>query len=223
LALERLKRSVARAAPLTGWLFGIKVPPEGAQGHWDYSTLVLFAELKKRVTPGSRVLELGTGETGTLSVAMARRVKAEYLALDIDARAVASARAVAFDNAVAVEFLQSDLLAAVPIDRSFDLTFFNPPYVPRALSASWERLGEPSRVWDGGFDGLDIIRRFWIEAKDRGPRLGTVLMGFNRNSVPENRIEMLALEQGFKLVGARRALHPGTVHVFEAAGRMGPM
>lgn len=221
MALEGLKRSVARYAPLTRWLFGITVPSGNAQGHWDYSTLVLYAELKERVKPGQRILELGTGETGTLSNAMAKRVKARYLALDIDASALALAAKVAAANGVNVEFIQSDLLGAIGVDRSFDLTFFNPPYVPRSLSAHWTTLGEPSRVWDGGEDGLDVIREFWIAAGERGTKLGTVLLGFNRKSVPEKQVEALAKAQGFSLVGISRAVHPGTVYVFEALGHSG--
>lgn len=217
MALEGLKRAVARSPRLTRLLFGIRVPSNTAQGHWDYSTLVLFDELRKRAKPGQRVLELGTGETGTLSIALARLVPGTYLALDIAADAVASARRVAAGNAAAVEFLQSDLFTAVPEDRVFDVTFFNPPYVPRALGARWGTLGEPSRVWDGGEDGLDVIRKFWKAAEPRGARLGTILMGFNRRSVPETEVEALARGSGFVSAGVRRAVHPGTVLAFRKA------
>ena len=214
MALERLKRTVARSALLTRLLFGIRVPSRTAQGHWDYSTLVLFDELRKRAKPGQRLLEMGTGQTGTLSVALARLVPGTYLAVDIATDAVLSARDVAADNAVAVEFQQSDLFSSVPEDRVFDLTFFNPPYVPRRLSARWKTLGEPPRVWDGGEDGLDVIRKFWIAAERPGPRLGTILLGFNRQSVPEAEVEALAHASGFSRTGLKRALHPGTVMAF---------
>jgi len=219
LALEGLKRSVARSAALTRLLFGIRVPSGTAQGHWDWSTLVLFDELRKRAKAGQRVLEMGTGETGTLSIALSRLTPGSYLALDIAEDAVVSARRVAAENRAEVEFIQSDLFAAVGEDRSFDLTFFNPPYVPRALSARWKSLGEPARVWDGGEDGLDVIRRFWIAAEKPGLRLGTILMGFNRHSVPETAIEALARASGFSVVEVNRAFHPGTVLAFQASPR----
>lgn len=204
-------------APLTRLLFGVRVPHETAQGHWDYSTLVLFEELKSRIRPGARVLELGTGEAGILSIALARRIPGSYLALDIAEDAVLSARKVAAANGVAVEFLQSNLFASVPEDRSFDFTFFNPPYVPRALSARWKTLGEPARVWNGGEDGLDVIRKFWAAAGERRARLGTIFMGFNRKSVPEASIVALARASGFTLVAGRKAGHPGTAFGFEAS------
>jgi len=208
---------VARAAPLTRLLFGVRVPHPTSQGHWDYSTVVLFHDLKGRIRPGARVLELGTGEAGILSIALARRIKGSYLALDIAEDAVLSARKVAAANGVAVEFLQSDLFSSVPEDRSFDFTFFNPPYVPRAFSARWKTLGEPARVWDGGEDGLDVIRRFWVAAGERRARLGMIFMGFNRKSVPEAAIVTLARGSGFTLVAGSRAGHPGTALGFEAS------
>jgi methylase of polypeptide subunit release factors len=215
LALERLKRFVAHAAPLTRMLFGVRVPHPTEQGHWDFSTLVLFDELRRLVRPDQAVLELGTGEVGVLSIALSRRIPARYLAIDVADEAVQSARRVAAANDVTVEFLQSDLLAAIPLGRTFDVTFFNPPYVPRNQSAVWKPFGEPSRVWDGGEDGLDVIRRFFAEAEVRGSRLGTLLIGFNRNSVSEAAIAGIAAGNGFVTTSVRRAIHPGTVLVFE--------
>ena len=216
MAFERLKRSVAHAAPLTRVLFGVRVPHPTEQGHWDFSTLVLFDELRRRVKPGQRILELGTGEAGILSIAMARRTPAQYLALDLADDAVQSARRVAAANDAVVEFLQSDLLAGIPSGRSFDLTFFNPPYVPRRQSAVWKTFGEPSRVWDGGEDGLDVIRKFFLEASAWGSRLGTILIGFNRQSVTEVQVAQIARAQGFLPTKATLAFHPGTVLSLEA-------
>ncbi len=221
MALERLKRTVARAAPLTRLLFGVRVPHRTEQGHWDFSTLILFDELRKRAKPGQRILELGTGEVGTLSVALARLIPAQYLALDIAEEAVLSARKVASANHVTVEFLKSNLLAAVPNDGRFDLTFFNPPYLPRALSVRWKRLGEPSRVFDGGEDGLEVIRKFFLEAAGWGPRLGTILIGFNRRSVSEVAVAEIGRVHGFRPAGRSRAFHPGTVLAFRAAPEPG--
>lgn len=214
MALERLKRTVARSALLTRLLFGVRVPHATLQGHWDFSTLVLFRELRQRVKPGARVLEIGTGEVGTLSIALARLLPASYLAVDLAEEAVDSARRVAAANRVEVEFAQSDLFSALPAQASFDFTFFNPPYVPRRFTARWKALGEPARVWDGGDDGLEVIRRFWIAAEARGPLLGTILLGFNRRLVAELQVEALAAARGFATVSAIRAFHPGTVLVF---------
>jgi methylase of polypeptide subunit release factors len=198
-------------------LFGVRVPHSTAQGHWDFSTLALYSELKKRVVPGQRLLELGTGEAGILSIAMARRVRAGYLAVDLAEEAVSSARRVAAANDANVEFVRSDLLSEVPRERSFDLTFFNPPYVPRAHSVLWKALGEPARVFDGGEDGLEVIRRFFDSARERGAGLGTVLLGFNRRLVSGARVREVAESRGFSFKHAARALHPGTVFSFEAS------
>ena len=217
MALKRLKRTLPHLAPLTRALFGVRVPHPTSQGHWDYSTLVLFSELKKRVRPGHRVLELGTGEAGILSIAMAGRIRANYLALDVAEEAVTSARVVAAANKVEVEFRQSDLFAAVSADEEFDIVFFNPPYLPQSQSDFWRGQGEPARVWDGGVDGLDVIRRFWIEAGARRQKIATVLLGFNRKAVTEARVAGLGLRQGFAVTDSIRAFHPGTVMVFSGA------
>lgn len=214
MALERLKRTLPHLAPLTRALFGVHVPHKTSQGHWDYSTLVLFSELKKRVRPGHRVLELGTGEAGILSIALARRIHAHYLALDVAEEAVTSARVVAAANGVEVEFRQSDLFAAISADEELDIVFFNPPYLPRRQSDLWRVQGEPARVWDGGVDGLDVIRRFWVEAGARRRRIGTVLLGFNRQAVTEAQVGELGARQGFAVEGSIRAFHPGTVMIF---------
>jgi len=87
--------------------------------------------------------------------------------------------------------------------------------VPRAKSARFKALGEPARVWDGGEDGLDVIRSFWAAARERGSRLGTILLGFNRSSVSEVQVVALAHAAGFTLIAGRKALHPGTAFVFE--------
>lgn len=214
--LDALKRAVARSPGVTKLFFGIRVPRSTQQGHWDYSTLVLFSELRRVIRAGHRVLEMGTGETGTLTVALARRTPARYTALDLEEATLKSASRVAADNGVTGDFVQSDLFSALPLDATFDVVFFNPPYVPHSRSKNWKALGEPSRVWDGGADGLDVIRRFWAQAEGRAGRLGVVLMGFNRQSVSEASIESLARQRGFTRRKTRRALHPGTVMTFAA-------
>ena len=45
-------------------------------------------------------------------------------------------------------------------------------------------------------------------------RLGEILMGFNRKSVPEAEVESLARRSGFEVTSVKRALHPGTVLAF---------
>lgn len=217
MAFQRLKRALPHAAFLTRILFGVRVPHATAQGHWDYSTLVLFSVLKKWVRPGQRVLELGTGEAGILSIALARRIEARYVALDVAEEAVESARRVAAANSTTVEFRRSELFSAVDLNEAFDIVFFNPPYLPRRQGGAWRGLGEPPRVWDGGEDGLEVIRRFWVEAGARREKLGTILLGFNRHAVGEPRVVELAAAQGFDSIATTRALHPGTVAAFRAA------
>jgi methylase of polypeptide subunit release factors len=76
-------------------------------------------------------------------------------------------------------------------------------------------LGEPPRVWGGGEDGLEVIRRFGTEAGQAGRTLGAILIGINRRSVSQTEVEALAHAQNFTLVSTTKSLHPGMVLAFE--------
>jgi methylase of polypeptide subunit release factors len=169
---------------LTRALFGVDVAPGGGQGHWDLATLALRRALDRHAAPGLRVLEMGCGEAGVLSVHAARRHRASVLATDVDAGALARARETFARNGVAVETRASDLLAAIGPGEVFDLVLFNPPFVPTAFGAA-HGLDEAPRVWDGGPDGAAVIRRFLDQAAAR-PMPGTkILLGFNTRHVAE--------------------------------------
>ena len=78
------------------------------------------------VSPGDRVLDMGTG-CGVNALLAARR-GAEVVAVDINPRAVQAARANAARNGLAdrVEVRRSDVFAAV--EETFDLVVFDPPF-----------------------------------------------------------------------------------------------
>jgi len=184
---------------LTRALFGASVAPGGGQGHWDLATLALRRALDRHATPGMRVLELGCGEAGVLSVHAARRHRASVLATDVDAAALARARETFARNGVTVETRASDLLAGIGPAEAFDLVVFNPPFVPTAYGAA-RGLDEPPRVWDGGPDGAAVIRRFLDEAAAwLGPET-RVLLGFNTRHVAEATVAAEASSRGLAVV-----------------------
>ena len=78
-------------------------------GHHETTRLALRA-LGRRVRPGMRVLDLGTG-SGVLAIATAK-LGARVDALDIDPVAVAAARENAAQNGVAIEVMEGSLEAA---------------------------------------------------------------------------------------------------------------
>jgi ribosomal protein L3 glutamine methyltransferase len=65
-----------------------------------------------------------------------------------------------------ITLLQGDLLAAVG-NRRYDLIISNPPYVDAEGMAGLPRecLAEPRMAFDGGDDGLDLVRRIVDHAK----------------------------------------------------------
>jgi len=111
-----------------------------------------------------RVLEVGTGEVGVLSLVVARALPwLDVHAVDVNPHFVECAHENAVRNGVRVNFFVSDLFNGVNGD--FDVIYSAPPYVPRAWGeAHRHRGGDPNCVWDGGEDGLDLVRRLAADA-----------------------------------------------------------
>ncbi len=118
------------------------------------------------------IADVGTG-SGILAVCAARELKhARVLAVDISPAALAVARENATTHKVAerIEFVESDLLTAVPAERRFDFILSNPPYVKTSEMAS---LGpgvaefEPRVALEAGPRGTEVIERLLTQAADR--------------------------------------------------------
>jgi release factor glutamine methyltransferase len=198
----RLRAALRRARLLTRLLFGVDVPIRTRQAHWDSTTLVLKKALDEVVRDGMRVLEVGTGESAVLSVRLARRFRVETVAVDVSAEALAQARLVASANGVAIDLRRSDVLSGLEPERPFDVIFSNPPYVP---TAAGRRLGleahQAARIWDGGEDGLVIIRRLLDEAPPFLRRDGALLVGFNPTYVDRECFDREAAARGLDTTG----------------------
>jgi ribosomal protein L3 glutamine methyltransferase len=113
------------------------------------------------------VLDLCTG-SGCLAILAARHFpNAEVDAVDIskDALAVAARNVAEHGLEGQIELYRGDLFGPIG-DRRYDLIIANPPYVDEAGMASLPRecRAEPKLAFDGGADGLDIVRRILDEA-----------------------------------------------------------
>jgi ribosomal protein L3 glutamine methyltransferase len=108
------------------------------------------------------VLDLCTG-SGCLAILAARHFPtAEVDAVDISKDALAVAARNVADHGLEgqVELYRGDLFGPLG-DKRYDLIMANPPYVDEAGMASLpqECRAEPKLAFDGGADGLDIVRR----------------------------------------------------------------
>jgi ribosomal protein L3 glutamine methyltransferase len=113
------------------------------------------------------VLDLCTG-SGCLAILAARHFpNAEVDAADISKDALAVAARNVGDHGLQgqIELYRGDLFKPLA-DKRYDLIICNPPYVDEAGMASLPRecRAEPKLAFDGGADGLDIVRRIIDEA-----------------------------------------------------------
>jgi ribosomal protein L3 glutamine methyltransferase len=129
------------------------------------------------------VLELCTG-SGCLSVLAARAFPlAEIDAVDIskDALEVATRNVGDFGLEDRIALHRGDLYAPVAGKR-YDLIIANPPYVDAEGMAGLppECHAEPRIAFDGGADGIDIVRRILDEAQKHLTRDGGLLCEIGR-------------------------------------------
>jgi ribosomal protein L3 glutamine methyltransferase len=120
----------------------------------------------RRVT---RVLDLCTG-SGCLAVLAARMLPNAHVdAVDLSGDALQVARRNVADHKLGrrITLYQGDLFAPLPDDK-YDLIISNPPYVDAKGMANLpdECRYEPAMAFDGGADGIAIVRRIIDAAPD---------------------------------------------------------
>ena len=128
-------------------------------------TEILCEEALRRIKPGMRVLDIGTG-SGALGVSIAKLAPdARVTAVDISDTALAIARGNAERNGAQVRFLKSDCFSALA-GETFDVIVSNPPYISgeEMKTLMPEVCMEPELALFGGKDGLDFYRRISSEA-----------------------------------------------------------
>jgi release factor glutamine methyltransferase len=140
-------------------------------------------ELAKSHPPSAtpfKMIDVGTG-SGAIALALAKEFpSAEVHATDISTEALEVARANAarlrFD---AVQFHQSDVLADIARDATFDFVVSNPPYVALTEEDKVQdvvKKFEPRVAVFAGTHGLDIIRRLIPQSREALRPGGWLLM-----------------------------------------------
>jgi len=139
-----------------------------------------FAGLGAWVDPEriTRVLDLCTGSSCLAILAAYLFPNAKIDAVDLSADALEVARRNLGDHGLAdrITLYQGDLFAPLP-DNKYDLIIANPPYVDAEGMANLppECRYEPAMAFDGGADGIAIIRRI-IDAAPRWLKPGGGLL-----------------------------------------------
>lgn len=134
--------------------------------------VVAAIDLAKLVNGSPVACDVGTG-SGAIAVCLAHQVaNCRVTAVDISPAAIAVARENAVANEVAdrIEFLEGDLLSALPAEPTFDLILSNPPYVADGevdRMAPETRRFEPRQALFAGPKGTEVIERLVPQASER--------------------------------------------------------
>lgn len=115
------------------------------------------------LTPGTRVLDVGTGSGAIAITAYLELQDIRVSACDIDPEALSVARSNAAGLDAEVHFFESDLLASA---ESHDVILANLPYVPDNFQINLAASHEPRHALFGGPDGLDLYRRMFAQLAD---------------------------------------------------------
>lgn len=161
------------AAYLTGtaWFCGLPFhTAEGVIVPRSHIGGFLLEEGRPWIKPDSikRILDLCTG-SGCIAVAAAMTFPdAQVVATDIDSLALKLAKKniAEYDAADRIELIESDLYQN--LSGLFDLILTNPPYVPGSEIEHFpaEYQHEPTAAFDGGADGLDLVKKILNRASD---------------------------------------------------------
>jgi release factor glutamine methyltransferase len=127
------------------------------------------------------IADIGTG-SGIIAVCLAKHLpQCRVTAIDVSRAALSVAQENAQRHGVAdrIEFIESDLFAAVPAGRQFDVIVSNPPYVATAEMDGLMRdvrKFEPRMAIEAGPHGTEIIERLLAQSADRLLPGGHLLM-----------------------------------------------
>jgi release factor glutamine methyltransferase len=167
--------------------------------------LVCLTECLPESSP-PRILDLGTG-SGAVALALQHaRPDASVWAVDASEDALAVASANAAQLGLGVQFIASDWLSALDVQRTgrFDLIVSNPPYVAEGDPHLAALKHEPLQALTSGTDGLDDLRQIINQAPAYLAPGGWLLLEHGWDQAAP--VQALLREAGFVQVQSRRDL-----------------
>jgi release factor glutamine methyltransferase len=164
-----------------------------------------------------KIADVGAG-SGIIAICAAKHLpQAQITAIDSSAAALAVARQNAIDHGVSdrIEFVESDLLAAVQPEQKFNIIASNPPYVSHAEFATLApsvRNFEPRQALIAGPNGTEVIERLVPQVAERLVPGGWLLMEVSPMIEPVVR-ELITRHGSYQLFPALKdsAGHPRIV------------
>ncbi len=178
-ALAKLKNNIPLPYIIGHWEFF------GLEFHISNTVLIPRPETEElvehaldwlRANNAPHVLDVGTG-SGCIPISLARNARdLNVVGVDISSSALNIARQNAQRHKVEITFIQSDLFSNLDC-QPFNLIVANLPYIPTATLETLDvYTREPTLALDGGFDGLNIIRRLLKDAPHHLAPKGAIML-----------------------------------------------
>jgi release factor glutamine methyltransferase len=131
----------------------------------------LLKDAVKTAAFGSKTLKIADVGAGSGALGITARLELEGVRktavdlLEIDARALKTAKTNVEKHTTSIRVMQGDLLDAS--DEAYDILLCNLPYVPDGHTVNRAALQEPRIAIFGGPDGLDLYRRLFEQLQGR--------------------------------------------------------